>query len=212
MQTWAMEGEYLKTCNCDPGCPCDFNQAPTHGDCHGAVAMRVEKGHFGDVGLDGVKWVGLVKWPGRMDEGDGHIQAILDTEASDEQVQALGTILSGAAGGTIFQILDAVCPHKHDPIRAPISFEWDIESRTAHVTAGAVFETASDTLRGIDPPEPYRIRVNIPGGFEYLSEDESTEVALATVLRSSTEIEMDVVDGNANLCYVRHSGEVPIAA
>lgn len=212
MSSWLMEGAWLKTCNCDPGCPCDFNQAPTHGDCHGAVAMQVDRGHFGDVSLDGVKWIGLVKWPGRMDEGDGHIQAIIDEGASDEQLEALGAILGGQAGGTIFQILDAVCPHKHDPIRAPISFEFDIESRSARVTAGDVFETSSDTLRAIDPPEPYRIKVYIPDGFEYLSEDRSAEVALATVLRSSTDIEMDVTDGNANLAYVRHEGEVPVAA
>ena len=30
--------------------------------------------------------------------------------------------------------------------------------------------------------------------------------ALATVLRSKTDIEMDVTDGNANLAYVKHSG------
>jgi hypothetical protein len=212
MSSWLMEGPYLKICNCDPGCPCDFNQAPTHGHCHGAVAMQIDHGHFGDVSLDGVKWATLVKWPGRMDEGDGHAQAIIDAEASDEQVQALGTILSGAAGGTIFQILDAVCPHKHDPVRAPISFEWDIESRTAHVTAGDVFETRAETLRGIDPPDPYRVKVWIPGGFEYLSEDESAEVALATMVRSTADIEMDVVDGNANFAYVKHEGEVPVAA
>jgi len=210
MSSWLMEGEYLKTCNCDPGCPCDFNQAPTHGDCHGIAGMKVARGHYGDVDLAGAKWIGLVKWPGRMDEGDGHIQAILD--CSDDQAKALGTIMSGAAGGTFFQILDMVCPHKHDPIRAPIDFEWDFDSRSAHVSAGDFLETRVETLRGVDPPDPYRIRVHIPGGFEYLSEDESSEVALATILRSSTDITMDVENGNANLCYVKHEGEMPVAA
>jgi len=172
--------------------------------------MKIDSGHFGDVDLSGAKWIGLVKWPGRMDEGDGHVQPILD--CTDEQLEALGTILSGAAGGTFFQILDAVCPHKHDPVRAPIDFQWDLDARTAHVTAGDVLETKAETLRGIDPPDPYRIRVHIPGGFEYRSEDESSEVALATVLKSTTEIEMDVTDGNANLCYVKHEGELPVAA
>ena len=27
---WYMEGEYIKACNCNAGCPCDFNQAPTN--------------------------------------------------------------------------------------------------------------------------------------------------------------------------------------
>jgi hypothetical protein len=204
MADWSMEGPYIKTCNCDPGCPCDFNQAPTHGHCHGTAGMKIEKGHFGDVSLDGVKRLALVKWPGRMDEGDGDVQPILDSEATEEQMEALGQILSGAAGGTFFQIVDAVCPHKKDPIVAPIEFEWDIDARTARVTAGDVFETTVDTLRGIDPPDPYRIRVNIPGGFEYCSEDDTAEVALATKLRSTADVTMDVTDGNANLAYVRY--------
>jgi hypothetical protein len=203
--TWSIEGAWFKNCNCDPGCPCDFNQAPTHGHCHGMAGMKIEKGHFGDVSLDGVKWLVLVKWPGRMDEGNGDVQPILDADASQEQLEALGQILSGANGGTFFQIVDAVCPHKKDPVSAPIEFEWDIDARTARVTAGDAVEATVDTLRGIDPPDPYQIRVHIPGGFEYVSEDDTAEVALATVLRSTTDITMDVTDGNANLAYVRYS-------
>jgi hypothetical protein len=36
---WYMEGPYLKNCNCDSGCPCDFNQHPTHGHCEGMAGM-----------------------------------------------------------------------------------------------------------------------------------------------------------------------------
>ncbi len=204
-EQWSMKGPYLKTCNCDPGCPCDFNQAPTHGHCHGMAAMKIDEGSYGDVSLDGLKWIALVKWPGRMDEGDGDVQPIIDESADDAQREALLTILSGQAGGTFFEIVDAVCPHKKDPIFAPIDYEWNIENRTARVTAGDFFETASDSLRGIDPPDPYRIQVHIPGGFEYMSEDETAEVALATVLRSTADIEMDVTDGNADLAYVRYA-------
>jgi hypothetical protein len=25
---WHIDGEWFKNCNCDPGCPCDFNQRP----------------------------------------------------------------------------------------------------------------------------------------------------------------------------------------
>ena len=41
---WLLEGEWFKNCNCDPGCPCDFNQAPTHPNCEGMVAMRITSG------------------------------------------------------------------------------------------------------------------------------------------------------------------------
>ena len=210
MSSWLMEGPYLKACNCDPGCPCDFNQAPTHGHCHGIAGMEIARGHFGDVDLTGAKWFALVKWPGRMDEGNGDVQPILD--CTDEQVEALGTILSGAAGGTFFQIVDMVCPHKHDPVRAPIDFQFDLERRVATVSVPDLLEVATDTLRGIDPPDPYRIQVHIPNGFEYINDEMSSDVALATTLRSSAGITMDVTDGNANLCNVRSEGEVPVPA
>ena len=39
---WYMEGPWIKNCNCDPGCPCDFNANPTAGFCEGLVAMKIE--------------------------------------------------------------------------------------------------------------------------------------------------------------------------
>ena len=60
---------YLKNCNCDPGCPCDFNQYPTHGHCEGMAGMRVDKGNFGDVNLDGLAWGAVYHWPGRCTRG-----------------------------------------------------------------------------------------------------------------------------------------------
>jgi hypothetical protein len=70
-QTWSMVGRYMKNCNCDPGCPCDFNQAPTHGNCEGMFGMRIDEGSFDGVSLAGLHWAGLVWWPGRIDEGNG---------------------------------------------------------------------------------------------------------------------------------------------
>lgn len=45
MATWRLEGPYMKKCNCDPGCPCDFSANPTHGNCEGMAAMSVEQGY-----------------------------------------------------------------------------------------------------------------------------------------------------------------------
>src|ERR1041385_7713624 len=77
------------------GCPSQFNGLPTHGDCRAAVAMQIEKGHFGSVSLDGLKWVGLFAWPRAIHEGNGEALAIIDERATEEQRKALLTILSG---------------------------------------------------------------------------------------------------------------------
>jgi hypothetical protein len=171
MASWAIDGEWFKNCNCDPGCPCDFNQAPTHGQCEGMVAMRIDKGHYGDVSLDGLKFAGTAWWPGRIDEGDGHIVWIVDEAADEEQRQALRTITSGEAGGTMFEILAAVCPHVQEPLSAPIEFEFDIDSANtlvSHPAASRTLTTASDAAArsALRSPQGARYEADRPTALE----------------------------------------------
>jgi hypothetical protein len=212
--TWAIEGAWFKNCNCDPGCPCDFNQAPTHGQCEGIIAMRIDKGHFGETSLDGLKFAGAAYWPGRIDEGDGHIVPIVDESADEGQRNAILTLLSGEAGGTLFEIFSAVCPHVKDPIFAPIEFEFDIEARSGRLKAGDVIETETETLRAIDPPDPYQIVVRIPDGFEYTGENHEAETAVAKTLkvRGGGELDYEHSDTHSSMAYVKHEGQVPVAA
>lgn len=212
--TWAIEGAWFKNCNCDPGCPCDFNQAPTHGQCEGVIGMRIDKGHFGDVSLDGVKWAGAAYWPGRIDEGNGDIVPIVDEAASEEQRNAILTLVSGQAGGTLFEIFSAVCPNVKEPVFAPIEFEFDIEERSGRLKAGDVIETEVETLRGIDPPDPYRILVRIPGGFEYTGPDNEAETATATrlVVRGGGNLDYEHTSSHSSMAWVKHEGQVPAAA
>jgi hypothetical protein len=210
--TWSIEGQWLKNCNCDPGCPCDFNQAPTQDHCEGMVAMKIEKGHFGDVSLDGLHFAGTVWWPGRMDEGNGDVQPIVDEAADDEQRLALLTIMSGQAGGTFWEIVAAVCPNVKEPVYAPFEWEFDIDTRSARMRAGDYLETVTETLRGFDPPDPYRVVVTIPGGFEYTGPDSSAETAQATLIRARGGVELDLTDTHASLAWVKHEGEVPATA
>jgi hypothetical protein len=209
---WSLEGQWFKNCNCDPGCPCDFNVAPTHDHCEGILAMRIEKGHFGDVSLDGLHFAGVVWWPGRIDEGNGDIQPVVDEAASDEQRQAILTILSGQAGGTMFEIFSAVCPNVKEPVYAPFEWEFDIDNRSGRIKAGDVIESEVETLRGIDPPDPYRVIVKIPGGFEYTGPDDSAETALAKRIKTGGEVKLDLTDSHSSMALVKHEGKVPAAA
>ena len=52
---WYIEGVEFSNCNCDYACPCQFeSRRPTYGDCRGFAAVLIDKGHFGDVALDGL--------------------------------------------------------------------------------------------------------------------------------------------------------------
>jgi hypothetical protein len=38
---WHLRGLYLDSCNCDWGCPCQFNAKPTHGNCEGLFGVHI---------------------------------------------------------------------------------------------------------------------------------------------------------------------------
>ena len=62
---WRMQGIQLSNCNCDTGCPCQFNALPTHGNCRAFVFVQIDKGHFGKVPLDGLRWAACSAGPVR---------------------------------------------------------------------------------------------------------------------------------------------------
>jgi hypothetical protein len=204
---WYIEGLWMKNCNCDPGCPCDFNQRPTHGHCDGMVAMHITQGHFGDVDLGGMTFAGLARWPGALHEGNGEIQPIVDQKVGEEQRNALFEILSGKHGDALFEVIAFVCPTVHEPIFAPIDFTIDLETRSAHVAVPEVLEAEVETLRGIEPPEPYRVLVRIPDGMEYTGPNEEAETAVAKRIRANGAIKYDVENGHSTLAFVRHGSD-----
>lgn len=60
---WHLRGLYLDSCNCDWGCPCQFNANPTHGNCEGLSAIHITEGKYGDVKLDRLNFIWIVSWP-----------------------------------------------------------------------------------------------------------------------------------------------------
>jgi len=46
--TWSFDADYFTACNCDWGCPCDFNAASTEGRCMGWGVWSIGKGRYGE--------------------------------------------------------------------------------------------------------------------------------------------------------------------
>ena len=69
---WELIGTEYGNCNCDYGCPCQFNGRPSseHGDCRYATFTQIDEGYYGDVKLDGLRFAWLGGWPGAVHEGD----------------------------------------------------------------------------------------------------------------------------------------------
>ena len=198
---WHMEGNWIKNCSCDPGCPCDFNSDPTHHYCEGLVAMEVTDGSYRNVSLAGTKWAATVHFPGPLHEGHGTLQPILDADTSEEQREALLAIMSGQAGGTIFEIFAAITETVLEPLFVPIEFGFDMGRRTGRVKAGDVLETESEPIKNPVTGDEHRALVLLPEGFEY----QLAEIALAPTVKSSGGIKFDHRDGYSSLAEVRFS-------
>ena len=52
--SWELKGMEYGNCNCDYGCPCQFNALPTYGNCQYLLFARVDRGIYNDINLDGV--------------------------------------------------------------------------------------------------------------------------------------------------------------
>ena len=167
---WRIRGPEMTTCNCDWGCPCQFNALPTRGDCRAVAAMRIDEGHFGDVDLSGLKWAALFAWPEAIHLGHGEAFVVIDEKADEAQRAALLTILSGGEtepGATIFNVFATTLDKVHDPAFLPIDFEADMERRTGRLAVPGVVAARIEPIRNPVTGDEHRARVSMPGGFEY---------------------------------------------
>ena len=166
---WRLKGPKIASCNCDYGCPCEFNARPTHGMCEGLEAQRIDEGWFGDLRLDGLIVAARYRWPGPVHEGGGTVQGIIDERASEAQRSALFQILGGKEQEptTVFNIYGSTIAKELDPIFAPIEFACDIAARTGRLVVPGVMELAIEPIRNPVTGLPHRAQIRLPEGFEF---------------------------------------------
>ncbi len=200
---WRLKGKYLKSCNCDPGCPCEFWARPTYTTCEGMLGMHVDEGNFGKTSLKGVNWVVQYHWPGPLHEGRGTILPILDERATAAQREAILTILSGRAGGGWFQVVASLVSTVLEPEVARIDFKLDLKKRRGRVVVPGLFETNVEPIKNLATGEVVAVDVLLPGGLEY-----KKGIVCEAVNRSSGPIPYEIARGHTTLAYVEqtHAG------
>jgi len=99
MADWNVSGTVLISCNCDWGCPCNFNARPTKGFCQGGWAWAIDKGRLDGVDVDGLALSLYAAWPGAIHEGGGEAVAFIDERANEAQRAALDRLVRGELGG-----------------------------------------------------------------------------------------------------------------
>jgi hypothetical protein len=185
--------DWLKSCSCDYGCPCDFNARPTQGWCKGFLGMQVTEGHFGSVNLDGVGFFATVDFPGPLHEGNGTLQPIIDARATPEQRDALLQIMSGkhSEEGTLFHIVSLIVAKMLDPVFARIELRFDYAKRRAKLSIPGVLDCEIEPIK------------NPLTGAERFEHREG-EVAHGTIT-SKGGIRFDVPKGHATLAHVEQT-------
>jgi hypothetical protein len=92
---WRLEVDFVETCNCDFGCPCNFSGFPTGGRCEALVSCHIRKGSYGDIGLEGLNFIYAASWPRAIHQGDGTLRAYIDERANSAQRNAMSEIAHG---------------------------------------------------------------------------------------------------------------------
>ncbi|MGE0736636.1 MAG: DUF1326 domain-containing protein, partial [Alphaproteobacteria bacterium] len=142
----------FETCNCTYLCPCigsNLTARPTEGDCKAAITMKIEKGEKDGVKLDDLSFIVLMHSPKAMAEGDITVGLIVDERASEQQVEAIGAIATGVAGGPMAALAPLVT-RLAGIERRPIKFSRD--GLNYAVTAGDLIDQAVEGIPGLARP------------------------------------------------------------
>lgn len=204
---WSIQGPHFVNCNCDYGCPCQFNALPKDGLCQAIVAWRIDEGRFGDVRLDGLCAANTYAWPGPIHKGGGTMQSIIDARADERQAAALAAILQGegaAPGVIMLQIYRAMCPTVKPPLRQKIELTIDMEGRTAKLRVGDLIRSDVEPIVNPVTGAQHRARIDLPLGKEF----HLAEVASGTTVARG-EVPLEFAKSHAHIVYNRMSSAGP---
>ena len=208
MTSWEIQGSELINCNCAYGCPCQFNALPTKGFCEAMGAIAIDKGHYGDVRLDGLKIGVVFHWPGPIHEGKGKCQPIVDVTAGAPQREALLKIMSGQDTepfATMFAVFATTVEKVFDPIFTKIEYSVDVDARRGKVHAEGVFELDGEPIRNPVTGNEHRARIDLPHGFEY----EIAEIGSASS-RSRGNLALELKNSYAQFARLHLNNKGPV--
>jgi uncharacterized protein DUF1326 len=126
--SWRFNAEYIEACSCNLFCACYFNPTPDKDFCNFNNAIRVKKGYYGDVKLDGLKiWMSGNLGANFADGDLDSVVVTLEPSASPAQVEAVSKVLAHIYPMKVKQFaID----------RAPIVWEKRDGGKTAYARLG----------------------------------------------------------------------------
>lgn len=141
---WHLTGTAFIACNCEYGCPCNFNAMPSQGFCEGGWTWHIDSGFVDDVSLEGLNFSVFVKWPGAIHHGNGEGVILVDARASDAQRDAIDALVSGKFGGP-WGILAWTWPTVHGP--KAVDYRVHADGVRSTIAAGDAMQLECTTIK-----------------------------------------------------------------
>ncbi len=161
---YRVKAESVEACNCQHGCNCQFEGFPNEGKCEFIIGYDVKDGRFGDVSLNGVRLVVAAKYPKAIHEGNGHVVLFIDDKATQQQADALVSILSGKMGGMPWEALGGTITRFEGPIRKPV--EITVAGERSSVRVAGAIELSLTPLKDPITGKDKEVHIVYPkGGF-----------------------------------------------
>jgi hypothetical protein len=172
---WHIEGDYFESCNCEAICPCrTVGGVPggrsTYGICMGVLSWLVHEGHADGVDLGGLAAALVIRYEDDEPGSPWSFVVHVDERGTEEQREALASILTGKLGGEdVLRLPWVRKPSEELAARAsPIELRVDGDRKELRV-GSAVELTATKPF-----PTEERVSCVIPGhhiaGTEYYAE------------------------------------------
>ena len=199
---WHIKADYVEVCNCDYGCPCNFNGFPTYGFCRALVLFSIREGNYGDTKLDGVDVIVAESWPKAIHEGNGTIQLYISKYATEDQRSAVINIFSGKAKGEgPFAVFAPTFKYVLEPQYVDIN--KIINGKKSSFSVPGVMDVQVESFKNPVTGEEQETKIQLPKGFIFKMAD----AAKTMLMRISTpSMNFDHSGQNAFFAEVEYRG------
>ena len=162
---WHIKADYVESCNCDYGCPCNFTGFPTYGFCRDLLLFHIREGNYGDnIDLNGLEVIYAGSWPKAIHEGNGTMQLFITKNSNKNQRYAIKNIFTGKAKGEgPFAIFAGTFKYVLDPQYVDIKAK--IDGRKSSFSVPGIIDVQVENFINPVTGEEQDTKIQIPKGF-----------------------------------------------
>ncbi len=199
---WHFKADYIETCNCDYGCPCNFNGFPTYGFCRALLLFSIREGNYGDTKLDGIDVIAVQSWPKAIHEGNGILQLYISKDATEPQRNAVVDIFSGKAKGDApFALFAPTFKFVLEP--QYVDIQKTIDGKKSSFSVPGVMDVQVESFKNPVTGEEQETEIHLPKGLTW-------KVALAAKTKlmkiATPQFNFDYSGQNAFVSTVEYRG------